>query len=74
MKWKKIIAYPENRDLFKKLSEIHGCIVNNFENIKSNNIGLLGGKIETAIFLYYYSKLINKKESADQVYEFLIDS
>jgi lantibiotic modifying enzyme len=72
MKWEKIIVDSKNREVLQKISEIFKCLLKNI-NSSNNNIGLLSGKTGIALFLYYYSKLLNKIKFADQGYEFLFD-
>ena len=70
MLWRQIINNLNIQKYSEKISEIANILQK--ESFKSNaNLGLTGGKTGVAVFLFYYSKLVDKQEPYDYALELL---
>ncbi len=56
MKWTAIVEEDKVGKFGKKLTEIEEVVRREYKNMDKENLGLMGGKVGTALFLFYYSK------------------
>ena len=67
MKWNPILQ--DISIIHRNLQMIYSCIQR--ISFDKNNAGLMGGKTGVVVFLFYYSKLVDKQEPYDSALELL---